>query len=85
MTGDASVNRSAPILCCTAEILANMALREGEDASVDDVIMDEFHYYSDNDRGVAWQIPLLTLRQCQFLLMSATMRQTDFFPMPAKI
>ncbi len=79
MTGDASVNRSAPILCCTAEILANMALRVGEDASVDDVIMDEFHYYSDNDRGVAWQIPVLTLRQSQFLLMSATMRQTDFF------
>ncbi len=28
-TGDASVNRDAPILCCTAEILANIALREG--------------------------------------------------------
>lgn len=79
MTGDATVNRSAPILCCTAEILANMALREGDKAPVQDVIMDEFHYYADKDRGVSWQIPLLTLRQCQFLLMSATMGKTDFF------
>src|SRR5262245_28108852 len=58
MTGDATVNRDAPIICCTAEILANMALREGEDADVDYVVMDEFHYYADRDRGVAWQIPL---------------------------
>src|SRR4249920_3025350 len=60
-TGDASVNRNAPILCCTAEILANIALREGAQANVQDVIMDEFHYYADRDRGVAWQVPLLTL------------------------
>src|SRR5512144_2954584 len=60
-TGDASVNRDAPILCCTAEILANIALREGADADVDDVVMDEFHFYSDRERGAAWQIPLLTL------------------------
>jgi superfamily II RNA helicase len=42
-TGDATVNRDAPILCCTAEILANIALREGELANVQDVVMDEFH------------------------------------------
>src|SRR6478609_5015821 len=30
-TGDATVNRDAPILCCTAEILANIALRDGAD------------------------------------------------------
>jgi superfamily II RNA helicase len=73
MTGDASVNPKAPIICCTAEILANMALRMGADATVDDVIMDEFHYYSDRERGVAWQIPLLTLTRARFLLMSATL------------
>jgi superfamily II RNA helicase len=71
-TGDASVNRNAPILCCTAEILAKIALRDGERAKVDDVIMDEFHGYADRDRGVAWQVPLLTLPQARFLLMSAT-------------
>ena len=78
-TGDASVNRDAPILCCTAEILANMALREGRQANVQDVIMDEFHYYADRDRGVAWQVPLLTLPQARFLLMSATLGDTTFF------
>ena len=78
-TGDASVNRDAPILCCTAEILANIALREGADANVRDVVMDEFHWYADRDRGVAWQVPLLTLPQARFLLMSATLGDTEFF------
>ncbi|MEA3212182.1 MAG: hypothetical protein QOE70_5239 [Chthoniobacter sp.] len=78
-TGDASVNREAPILCCTAEILANIALREGALANVQDVIMDEFHYYADRGRGVAWQVPLLTLPQTRFLLMSATLGDTAFF------
>lgn len=78
-TGDATVNRDAPILCCTAEILANVALSEGEDAPFRDVIMDEFHYYSDQARGVAWQVPLLTMRNARFLLMSATLGATDFF------
>lgn len=78
-TGDASVNRDAPILCCTAEILGNVALREGADAWVDDVVMDEFHWYADRDRGVAWQTPLLTLPNSRFLLMSATLGDTRFF------
>jgi superfamily II RNA helicase len=79
MTGDASVNRSAPILCCTAEVLANLALRDGALATVDDVIMDEFHYYADAQRGLAWQVPLLTLPQARFLLISATLGPTHFF------
>jgi len=78
-TGDATVNRDAPILCCTAEILANIALREGGDARVHDVVMDEFHYYADRERGVAWQVPLLTLPRTRFLLMSATLGDTAFF------
>jgi superfamily II RNA helicase len=78
-TGDATVNRDAPILCCTAEILANIALREGPKADFREVIMDEFHYYADRERGGAWQIPLLTLPQTRFLLMSATLGDTKFF------
>ncbi len=78
-TGDATVNHGAPILCCTAEILANMALNEGEKLDIMDVVMDEFHYYSDRERGVAWQVPLLTLPQSRFLLMSATVGATEFF------
>jgi superfamily II RNA helicase len=78
-TGDATVNRDAPVLCCTAEILANIALRDGRTAAVDDVVMDEFHWYADRDRGVAWQAPLLTLPQARFLLMSATLGDVTFF------
>nr|WP_237535782.1 DEAD/DEAH box helicase [Streptomyces sp. SID3343] len=73
MTGDASVNAGAPIICCTAEVLANIALRDGADADVGFVVMDEFHYYGDPDRGWAWQIPLIELPKAQFLLMSATL------------
>lgn len=78
-TGDATVNHDAPILCCTAEILSNMALSEGELLNIKDIVMDEFHYYSDKERGIAWQIPLLTLPQSRFLLMSATVGNTEFF------
>jgi superfamily II RNA helicase len=73
VTGDSSVNPDAPIICCTAEILANLALRQGADADVDQVVMDEFHYYGDPDRGWAWQVPLLLLSRAQFVLMSATL------------
>lgn len=79
MTGDASVNPRAPVLCCTAEILANIALHRGEESDIRAVIMDEFHYYSDAERGYAWQVPLLTMRGARFLLMSATLGRTDFF------
>jgi len=73
VTGDSAVNADAPIVCCTAEILANLALRQGSDAEVGQVVMDEFHFYGDPDRGWAWQVPLLTLPQAQFILMSATL------------
>src|SRR5258706_5131753 len=78
-TGDATVNRGAAVLCCTAEVLANISLRDGDRADVDDVIMDEFHWYADRDRGVAWQVPLLALPQARFLLMSATLGDVTFF------
>ncbi|MEY9854101.1 superfamily II RNA helicase [Leifsonia sp. EB41] len=73
MTGDSSVNADAPIICCTAEILANLALRQGADTPVGQVVMDEFHFYADPDRGWAWQVPLLVLNRAQFVLMSATL------------
>jgi len=73
VTGDSAVNADAPIICCTAEILANLSLRQGADADVGQVVMDEFHFYADPDRGWAWQVPLLELPQAQFVLMSATL------------
>jgi superfamily II RNA helicase len=79
LTGDASVNADAPIICCTAEVLANMALREGADADVGQVVMDEFHFYAEPDRGWAWQVPIIELPQAQFLLMSATLGDVTRF------
>src|SRR3954465_7807016 len=72
LTGDAAVNTDAPIVACTAEVLANIALRQGGRADIGQVVMDEFHYYADPDRGWAWQVPLIELTRAQFLLMSAT-------------
>ncbi len=79
LTGDAAVNADAPILCCTQEILSSFALREGADLDVGHIVMDEFHYYADRDRGAAWQVPLLALPQATFLLMSATFGESSFF------
>ncbi|MDQ1649390.1 MAG: hypothetical protein QOG60_1447, partial [Frankiaceae bacterium] len=79
LTGDVSVNAHAPIVCCTAEILANLALRGGPDADVGQVVMDEFHYYADPERGWAWQVPLLELPQAQFVLLSATLGDVSRF------
>ncbi|MET4428880.1 DUF3516 domain-containing protein [Mycolicibacterium sp. 624] len=78
LTGDASVNAAAPIIACTAEVLANIALREGAEADIGLVVMDEFHFYGDPDRGWAWQVPLLELPNAQFLLMSATLGDVTF-------
>ncbi|MCG7308569.1 RNA helicase [Brachybacterium sp. ACRRE] len=79
MTGDSSVNHDAPIIVCTAEILANHALRDGPTSDMRVAVMDEFHYYGDSQRGWAWQVPLIELPACQFVLMSATLGDVSFF------
>jgi superfamily II RNA helicase len=79
MTGDASVNATAPIICCTAEVLASIALRDGADADVSQVVMDEFHFYADPERGWAWQVPIIELPRVQFILMSATLGDVTRF------
>ena len=79
VTGDSAVNPEAPIICCTAEILASMALRGGAATDVGVIVMDEFHYYGDPQRGVAWQIPIIELPHAQFVLMSATLGDVSFF------
>ena len=79
LTGDASVNGKAPIICCTAEVLANIALRQGAGADIGQVVMDEFHFYAEPDRGWAWQVPILELPHVQFILMSATLGDVGRF------
>ena len=77
LTGDATINRDAEIICCTAEVLSNMAISQGSAIDAPYIVMDEFHYFGDLSRGMAWQIPLLELQNCQFLLMSATLGDTQ--------
>ncbi|CAE7294785.1 helY [Symbiodinium natans] len=72
-TGDVSINPTAPVLCCTAEVLANVALRDGPAAGLAYAVMDEFHFFDDKSRGYAWEVPLFRLPHVTFLLMSATM------------
>src|ERR1700684_3105223 len=79
MTGDASVNADAPIICCTAEVLASIALRDGADADVGQVVMDEFHFYADPDRGWAWQVPIIELPRVRVVLMSAALGDVTRF------
>jgi superfamily II RNA helicase len=79
LTGDAAVNANAPIICATAEIVANLALRDGDRSDIGALVADEFHYYGEPDRGWAWQVPLVELPNTQFLLMSATLGDTSFF------
>ena len=55
-TGDASINSDAPVLVCTAEVLANNALARGAASDFGFACLDEFHYYADPDRGWAWQV-----------------------------
>jgi superfamily II RNA helicase len=79
LTGDAALNHDAPIICCTAEVLSNIALRDGDQAAVDYAVLDEFHFFADRERGIAWQIPLLALPRTTFMLMSATLGDTTRF------
>ncbi|MEJ2578291.1 MAG: DUF3516 domain-containing protein [Kineosporiaceae bacterium] len=60
-------------------MLANLALRQGAQADIGQVVMDEFHFYADPDRGWAWQVPLVELPQAQFVLMSATLGDVTRF------
>jgi superfamily II RNA helicase len=77
MTGDGTVNADAPVICCTAEVLSLLALRQGADTPFVGVVMDEFHFYGDRERGMAWQVPLLRMTHARFLLMSATLGDTS--------
>ena len=66
-------HHAAPPRCWRTSLL-----REGADADIGLVVMDEFHFYGDPDRGWAWQVPLLELPRAQFLLMSATLGDVTF-------
>jgi superfamily II DNA/RNA helicase len=75
VTGNRRVNPDAKVLVVVAEILLNRLLQpEGFDfQSVSAVVMDEFHSFSDPERGIVWEFTLSLLpRHVRLLLLSAT-------------
>lgn len=74
LTGNRKVNPEATVLVVVAEILLNHLL--SPDHAFDDVggvVMDEFHYFNDVERGVVWELSLVLLPpHVRLLLLSAT-------------
>lgn len=75
VTGNRKVNSQAKVLVVVAEILLNRLLhREAFDFSnVSAVVMDEFHNFADQERGIVWELSLgLLPAHVRTLLLSAT-------------
>lgn len=79
LTGDVTVNTGAPVRVMTTEVLRNMLLQspEGLDG-VQAVVLDEFHYLGDAERGRVWEeIVILLPREIQLVALSATMSNAE--------
>ena len=82
VTGNRKVNPQAPVLVVVAEILLNRLLHpENFDfASVSAVVMDEFHSFSDLERGIVWELSLGFLpAHVRLMLLSATVGNAGEF------
>ncbi len=81
LTGDNSINGSAPIVVMTTEVLRNMMYAESPDLNdVSVVILDEVHYLQDRDRGGVWEEIIIHLdRSIPLVCLSATLANADEF------
>ncbi|WGV23760.1 DEAD/DEAH box helicase [Halotia branconii] len=84
LTGDASINRDAPILVMTTEIFRNMLYGTpiGQIGislvDVEAVILDECHYMNDRQRGTVWEESIIYCpREIQLAALSATVANSD--------
>lgn len=81
LTGDISVNPSAPLVVMTTEVLRNMLYRT--DGRLDDlgfVVLDEVHYLADRYRGPVWEEVILHLdAQVKVIALSATVSNAEEF------
>ena len=81
LTGDSSVNGSAPIVVMTTEVLRNMLYANS--ATLDGlgyVVMDEVHYLADRFRGAVWEEVILHLPESVRLIsLSATVSNAEEF------
>jgi superfamily II RNA helicase len=75
VTGNRRINPDARILVVVAEILLNRLLHPAafDFANVSAVVMDEFHSFADQERGIVWELSLSLLpKHIRLLLLSAT-------------
>ncbi|RCJ28042.1 DEAD/DEAH box helicase [Nostoc minutum NIES-26] len=84
LTGDASINRDAPILVMTTEIFRNMLYGTpiGQVGislvDVEAVVLDECHYMNDRQRGTVWEESIIYCpREVQLVALSATVANSD--------
>jgi ATP-dependent RNA helicase HelY len=79
LTGDTSVNRTAPIVVMTTEVLRNMLLTESDQlVTLGLVILDEVHYLQDPFRGGVWEeVLILTPATVRFVALSATIGNAE--------
>ncbi|MBD2136460.1 RNA helicase [Anabaena sp. FACHB-1237] len=84
LTGDASIQRDAPILVMTTEIFRNMLYGTpiGQIGisltDVEAVVLDECHYMNDRQRGTVWEESIIYCPQSiQLVALSATVANSD--------
>ena len=81
MTGDVTINGSAPILIMTTEIFRNTIFEDAD--RLHDVafcIFDEVHYLGDSDRGSVWEESIIFAPDnIRFIALSATIGNLDEF------
>jgi ATP-dependent RNA helicase HelY len=81
LTGDSSVNGSAPVVVMTTEVLRNMLYAQS--SALDGlgyVVMDEVHYLADRFRGAVWEEVILHLPEWVNLVsLSATVSNAEEF------
>gem|GEM_PF-18179 len=81
MTGDVTINRDAPVLVMTTEVLRNMLYQDDPiREELGFVILDEVHYLADAMRGPTWEEVILELpSHTRLVSLSATVSNSDEF------
>ncbi|MEJ9079847.1 DEAD/DEAH box helicase [Gordonia malaquae] len=81
LTGDNSINSSAPVVVMTTEVLRNMIYADSAAlVGLSHVVMDEVHFLADRFRGAVWEEVILGLDQSvRVVSLSATVSNAEEF------
>ncbi|MBC3185572.1 DEAD/DEAH box helicase [Corynebacterium sp. zg-331] len=81
LTGDQSINRDAPIVVMTTEVLRNMIYADADALRLlSHVVMDEIHFLADASRGAVWEEVILGLDESVRIIgLSATVSNAEEF------